>query len=462
MAGGTISGQPVSISFFPAAWIIGTNGGVQGDVQLATNHIVVATSDVIVGAPAAQYQISGYQMKFAQNTQVDGGHTTLGMAVEDNGPGYLTSAYIASNNGIASNMFTIAGGYDNVFNMTNRPANNGCILCVAGNEPVSSNAKPYLIFEDHIAGSSLVFSPSANTYTFGNGGGATVIAASFQTNLGVASAFSTGTTIGGHAVCLVTGTNCPSVGIPTTPSNALVKINGAGGAATALFESGGVLTTTDSLAVGGGLGVGSSPPTACSGLSGCGAFAEAGTSATATAGVDTLRADSSHLFKVGLNGGSEFTSLMNFSVVNLASSAAGGVTGNLPLAQVPGAAPLASPTFTGIPTAPTATLGTNNNQIATTAFVAASTYLSGTTGSIGGSLLAGAGSCVTGTATVPGVGAGNFPIGSPVAVAASDGSLPNGLVTLSAAATGANTVTVSVCAIAAVTPAAKTYNVSVF
>ena len=34
-------------------------------------------------------------------------------------------------------------------------------------------------------------------------------------------------------------------------------------------------------------------------------------------------------------------------------------------------APIASPTFTGVPSAPTATLGTNTTQIATTAFVAA-------------------------------------------------------------------------------------------
>jgi hypothetical protein len=34
-------------------------------------------------------------------------------------------------------------------------------------------------------------------------------------------------------------------------------------------------------------------------------------------------------------------------------------------------APLASPTFTGVPAAPTATLGTNTTQVATTAFVAA-------------------------------------------------------------------------------------------
>ena len=113
-------------------------------------------------------------------------------------------------------------------------------------------------------------------------------------------------------------------------------------------------------------------------------------------------------------------------------------------------------------TATTQATGDNSTKVATTAFVAASTYLSGTTASIGGSLLTGAGSCTTGTVTVTGVGSGNFPVGSPVSVSASDGSLPNGLVTLSAAATATNTVTVSICAIAAVTPAAKTYNVAVF
>jgi hypothetical protein len=43
----------------------------------------------------------------------------------------------------------------------------------------------------------------------------------------------------------------------------------------------------------------------------------------------------------------------------------------LAVADVSGAAPLASPSLTGTPTAPTATLGTNTTQIATTAFVAA-------------------------------------------------------------------------------------------
>ena len=39
------------------------------------------------------------------------------------------------------------------------------------------------------------------------------------------------------------------------------------------------------------------------------------------------------------------------------------------MSQITGAAPLASPAFTGTPSAPTATTGTNTTQIATTAFV---------------------------------------------------------------------------------------------
>lgn len=57
-------------------------------------------------------------------------------------------------------------------------------------------------------------------------------------------------------------------------------------------------------------------------------------------------------------------------VANLTSVAGrtGAVT--LAVADVSGAAPLASPTFTGTPAAPTATAGTNTTQLATTAFVA--------------------------------------------------------------------------------------------
>jgi hypothetical protein len=49
-------------------------------------------------------------------------------------------------------------------------------------------------------------------------------------------------------------------------------------------------------------------------------------------------------------------------------------SGDYTVAQVTGAAPLASPALTGTPTAPTAATATNNTQIATTAFVKAQGY----------------------------------------------------------------------------------------
>jgi hypothetical protein len=49
----------------------------------------------------------------------------------------------------------------------------------------------------------------------------------------------------------------------------------------------------------------------------------------------------------------------------------------LGVSEITGAAPLATPTFTGIPAAPTAALGTNTTQLATTAFVQAALTASG-------------------------------------------------------------------------------------
>lgn len=83
--------------------------------------------------------------------------------------------------------------------------------------------------------------------------------------------------------------------------------------------------------------------------------------------------------------------------------------------------------------------------------------LTGTTSSIGGSLLAGAGSCTTGTATVTGA-----VVGHTVGVSTSDGTSYNGLTSVSATVTATNTVTVNICAIAAVTPSAKTYNITTY
>ena len=79
-----------------------------------------------------------------------------------------------------------------------------------------------------------------------------------------------------------------------------------------------------------------------------------------------------------------------------------GQVGNIDLSvgEINGAAPLASPAFSGVPTAPTPTAGTNNTQIATTAFVlseiSAFDLPPATTSTLGG-VIVGAGLTVNGS-----------------------------------------------------------------
>jgi hypothetical protein len=96
-------------------------------------------------------------------------------------------------------------------------------------------------------------------------------------------------------------------------------------------------------------------------------------------------------------------------------------TGDYTVGQVTGAAPLASPTFTGVPAAPTPSLGDNSTTLATTAYVQGQGYLSsppgtmtrvqdcGTTGTCAASILTtpqivkGTVALGTGAATVTGI-----------------------------------------------------------
>lgn len=68
---------------------------------------------------------------------------------------------------------------------------------------------------------------------------------------------------------------------------------------------------------------------ACGTATACIAFAEAATAGAPTASNDYFRADITHLFKMSLSSGAEFTSLMNYRTINLASTTDDGVTGIL-------------------------------------------------------------------------------------------------------------------------------------
>ena len=67
------------------------------------------------------------------------------------------------------------------------------------------------------------------------------------------------------------------------------------------------------------------------------------------------------------NGGTGATTLTGY--VKGTGTTAMTASATIPVSDVSGAAPLASPALTGTPTAPTATSGTNTTQVATTAFV---------------------------------------------------------------------------------------------
>lgn len=151
----TMTAPNTSVTFFPSAFITGTNNGISGNAQLATNTVPFAAGDTIVGAPTSQYAQTGLNVYVGQTTASTGSYASNGISVTDDGPYDATHAYSATNNignGVAPTMFNIIGSYGNVFNIGYRPANNGTILFVQGGEPVSANPKAYNIFADNSNG----------------------------------------------------------------------------------------------------------------------------------------------------------------------------------------------------------------------------------------------------------------------------------------------------------------------
>lgn len=111
-------------------------------------------------------------------------------------------------------------------------------------------------------------------------------------------------------------------------------------------------------------------------IAGGGVLASGLTITHATSGVTAGNyGDSTHIaaFHVDVDGHITAAASLIVPVVSVfgRTGAVVAVSGDYTVAQVTGAAPLASPTFTGTPAAPTASPGTNTTQLATTAFVAA-------------------------------------------------------------------------------------------
>jgi hypothetical protein len=189
---GSIAQPPTGITFYPSAFITGSNQGSLGTAQLGTNTVPFTLGDTLVGAPTSEFQVIGMRMAIGQSTTVDGSVASAGVLVDNDENPPLRYAFGATNTAagspstVAPEMFYVAGSYADDFYFQYRPANNGTLLFVQGSEPVSSGAKTYNIFYDNgpSSGGSIKYNPTTTTFSFAapyGSGGAVNSAGGFQT-----------------------------------------------------------------------------------------------------------------------------------------------------------------------------------------------------------------------------------------------------------------------------------------
>jgi len=259
------SGTPITI--LPAAFITGTGNGAVDTATLGTNSIPFSLSDNLAGAPTAEFTGGAVRIVYGQWTPLDGSYGTGIVTISDTGGVPALADFRLTTSGTASApAFSQIYGYGGSFGVGywqyylyeyNRPTQ--AMLYTIGN---GSNST-YDIFGDNLGGGAFTFTPGTS---FGLNKLLTVPSI---TATSAASAFAANTTIAGTQVCLASGTNCPSgAGIPTTPTNYLVKINGSNGAPSSLFDNGTTAGTTEPFSAP-SIGLGASPPTACGANAGC-------------------------------------------------------------------------------------------------------------------------------------------------------------------------------------------------
>ena len=163
------------------------SAGEAEDNEVVWSYVGKGGPDIVVGAPTSEYEQVGFQYYASQATPLDLYTPSKGITVADFGPSDMLEQYEAANNvanGVAPTMFGIKGAFNKVFSLRYRPAHNGVIIYVGGDEPISANRKPYYLFEDNLMAGSILVRPNEGGFSmFGgltvegpfhvNGGGGT-------------------------------------------------------------------------------------------------------------------------------------------------------------------------------------------------------------------------------------------------------------------------------------------------
>ena len=317
------------------------------DVPVISNNAITTTKILDANVTDAKIEtVSG--SKVTGNITGSAANVTGIVPVANGGTGQTTVAGVKAVLGLSGTTVAIGA--------SSGSTNQGAGAVGVGNGTGQTNQGSQSVAIGYVAGYS---NQGANSVAIGSnaaqgGQGTQSVAIGIAANSGANNATAVGgfssaghtnaTAIGYQAA--TTGNNTIQLGadgvtIPGSTAITNVKTSGTITAGTVTYPNGHnsvagqVLTTNAS-----GVATWSSPSSSASALSGTVAVANGGTGTTTLTGY------------VKGNGTSAMTA-----------------NANIPVADVTGAAPLASPSFTGTPSAPTAAANTNTTQVATTAFV---------------------------------------------------------------------------------------------
>jgi hypothetical protein len=228
------------ISLFPSAFIIGTQNGISGIAQLATNTVPFVPGDTIIGAPASEFQQIGFQDIFGQNTPANGSIPSFGMELRDVGGVPVTADLAIRNEAFSTNPAPVGiefapaatnqGFWSIPIKIDNRPTTSA--IFIEGGPTLAE----YGLITDNAGGVGgakglrMTYNPALGITNFRGSGAAEGIVETGTFISTAASQFAAGTTVGGIPIPIsLTGTTATITGtaLSATCDSGSVTVSGA-------------------------------------------------------------------------------------------------------------------------------------------------------------------------------------------------------------------------------------------